>query len=121
MLMRNSTIAAMMLTATGFGSVVNARSWDPGPYPEGFVSANGNEVYYEVFEGGYLAEIELDGDCRSDIDLWIYDDNGHLITKSTSYDCYEYVNFVPAWTGEFKIVVENHGKPNGSRYWLTTY
>ncbi len=98
-----------------------AYSIDPGPYPPDYVPAWGDTVYYETFRGGEPAYIDLEGDCRSDIDLWVYDEYGNLVAKSTSYGCYESVEFFPRWTGQFKIVVENHGKPNGSEYWLTTY
>ncbi len=115
----NSIFLAAGLGA-GLGASAEAGSYTPGPYWD-YVTPNGEAVYFETFEGGFIASVVLDGDCFSDIDLWVYDEYRNLIAKSTSYGCQERVDFTPLWTGEFMIVVENHGKPNGSNFVLTTY
>lgn len=118
MLLDSIRLAAVL--GAGLGASVEAGSHTPGHYWD-FVMPHGEAVYFETFEGDFNASIVLDGDCFSDIDLWVYDEYRNLIAKSTSYGCQERVDFTPLWTGEFMIVVENHGKPNGSNFVLTTY
>jgi len=67
--------------------------------------------YYEGvwFAGGELAEIWVEGDGGTDLDLFVYDENGILIASDTriSGDCY--VSFTPLWTGPFRIEIHNLG------------
>ena len=49
------------------------------------------------------------GDGDTDLDLYVYDENGNLIDKDVDYsdDCV--VSFVPKWTGVFTIKIMNRG------------
>jgi hypothetical protein len=73
------------------------------------VSAGCYNDFDVSFVKGYLAEVLVSGDGDTDLDLYIYDSNGNLITCDTDYtdDCY--VRWVPAWTGRFTIRVVNRG------------
>ena len=73
------------------------------------VSGNCYNDFECSFTKGYLAEVGVSGDGDTDLDLYVYDSNGNLIAKDTSYsdDCY--VNWVPAWTGRFIIRIVNRG------------
>lgn len=113
------TLTAIAIAAITFTSA-HARSHTPGDY-EDYVYEDDTQHYYETFEADEWAVIELKGDGYSDIDLWVYDELGYLVAKSTSYGSIEYVEFIPQWTGEFTIVVENIDKPTGSDFVLTTY
>jgi len=65
---------------------------------------------YVTFDGGYLAEVGVIGDGDTDLDLYVYDENGNAIESDTDYsgDCY--VSWVPRRTGTFIIKVLNRGK-----------
>lgn len=91
---------------------------NPGCY-DGYVEANSDIVYDEQFYGDEEAAVSLKG-WSSDIDLWIYDENGNLICRSTDYGASEYCSFYPRWTGPFAIRVENLNHPSGSNYQLCT-
>lgn len=56
-----------------------------------------------------LAEILVSGDGDTDLDLYVYDENGNYITSDADYtdDCY--VRFYPAWTGQFRLKIVNRG------------
>lgn len=73
------------------------------------VNANDYDIYYIRFYGEELAEVAVIGDGDTDLDLYIYDDSGHLIESDTDYsdDCY--VSWYPKWTGTFKVKVKNRG------------
>lgn len=73
------------------------------------VSANGTDTYTIKFWSGELAEILVSGDGDTDLDLYVYDQNGNPIVADRGYsdDCY--VSWVPAWTGPFIVKVVNHG------------
>ena len=47
------------------------------------VQPGATDVYGVVFSGGQLAEAGIAGDGSSDLDLLIYDDNDHLVCRST--------------------------------------
>lgn len=108
-----ATFATLAATTAFAGSVTPGATFHR-------VAADSEISFVETFYGGELAMVEIYGDGRSDIDLWIYDEFGNLITRSTSYGAVEYVEFVPAWTGEFEIRIENLGKPRGSDFEIWT-
>jgi hypothetical protein len=73
------------------------------------VSASCYNDFEISFVKNSLAEVLVSGDGDTDLDLYIYDSNGNLITSDTDFtdDCY--VCWVPAWTGRFVIRVINRG------------
>ncbi len=82
----------------------------------GYVGPNESVSFWDVFYADEYSEVCIQGNGWSDIDLWVYDENGNLIGRSTSYGSFECVSFTPIWTGEFTVVVENEGKPSGSYF-----
>jgi len=71
------------------------------------------------FRGGEPAYVVVSGDGDTDLDLYVYDENGHFITSDTdrSDDCV--VSFNPSWTGTFYIKIKNLGRVY-NRYVLVT-
>ena len=86
-----------------------------------YSAVNGNSYmdYTASFVANELAEILVSGDGDTDLDLYVYDSNGNLITKDTDYsdDCY--VRWVPAWTGRYTIRIVNRG-PIYNRFVILT-
>jgi hypothetical protein len=74
-------------------------------------TVNSDSYYtdYANFRGGELAEIAVYGDGDTDLDVYIYDENGNLISKDTGYEYDAYVYWRPKWTGRFYIKVVNNG------------
>lgn len=67
-------------------------------------------TYYDVqFYGNSFAECAVVGDGDTDLDLYVYDENGNLICSDSDYTDQCYVSWVPAWTGYFRIKVVNRG------------
>ena len=83
------------------------------------VLANSTDTYVLAFRGGEVAEIAVSGDGDTDLDLYVYDQNGNLIVCDTDYsdDCY--VCWVPAWTGNFVIKIKNRGNVYNQYVMLT--
>lgn len=73
------------------------------------VAANSTDFYVLAFKYGVPAEIFVSGDGDTDLDLYVYDENGNLITYDDDYsdDCY--VCWTPAWTGNFVVKIVNRG------------
>lgn len=73
------------------------------------VYAKSSDTYTAKFWANELAEVLVSGDGDTDLDLYVYDENGNLIASDTDYtdDCY--VRFFPAWTGLFRIKIVNRG------------
>ncbi len=63
-----------------------------------------------TFDGMELAEVGIIGDGDTDLDLYVYDENGNSIGSDADYsgDCY--VSWVPRRTGTFIVKVVNRGK-----------
>lgn len=83
------------------------------------VKAYATDVITVRFKGGENAVIAVSGDGDTDLDLYIYDENGNLVGADTNGldDCK--VRFFPKWTGTFKIKVKNLGNVY-NRYLLVT-
>lgn len=81
-----------------------------GPkYAHSSVSAHSYTYYDAKFWANEIAEVVVSGDGDTDLDLYVYDENGNLIVSDTDYtdDCY--VRFYPRWTGLFRIKIVNRG------------
>jgi len=74
------------------------------------VDAYGSDIYYMTFRAGEKGEVAVIGDGDTDLDLYVYDENGNLISSDTDYtdDCY--VSFYPRWTGRFRVKIVNRGR-----------
>lgn len=62
-----------------------------------------------TFLGGARARIMVQGDGSSDLDLFVYDENGNLIAQDLGYSDSAAVSWTPRWTGPFLVVVKNRG------------
>lgn len=92
-----------------------------GPrYAYNAVSAGHSIYYYISFRAREYAEVLVQSFSNVDLDLYIYDENGHLIASDSSYRSDAYVCFVPRWTGVFKVVVKNRSSRFVGDYKLTT-
>jgi hypothetical protein len=73
------------------------------------VAAGATDVYTVTFRGGERATVTVRGDGDTDLDLYVYDENGNLIVKDDDHTDNCVVSFTPKWTGPFKIRVVNRG------------
>lgn len=73
------------------------------------VNARSYDDYAISFYGGEVARIAVVGDGDTDVDLYVYDENGHLIAKDDDRTAECVVEFVPRWTGPFRVRVVNNG------------
>jgi hypothetical protein len=106
----NAALAALVERAAG-GGQPRGRLDGPGAVrlrvdPRGNVTLFGQET---VFRGGELAEVRLSGNGDSDIDLFVLDENGIEVCRSTSRTDHEFCIWRPRWTGRFRIHVVNRG------------
>jgi len=73
------------------------------------VKGNFINTYTVTFRGGELAEVGTWGDGSTNLDLFVYDENGNLIAQDTGPGDRCYVALTPKWTGVFKVRVINRG------------
>jgi hypothetical protein len=73
------------------------------------VLANTTDTYTVKFYANETATVVVSGDGDTDLDLFVFDENGNLIGKDVDYsdDCI--VTWNPRWTGNFVIKVVNRG------------
>lgn len=98
----------------------NVRGTVGGPkYASSYVYAGDTDVYNVSFRGGEIAIVTVIGDGDTDLDLYVYDNNGNLIASDTDYsdDCV--CTWTPRWTGNFRIKIVNRGRVYNS-YLLRT-
>jgi hypothetical protein len=74
------------------------------------------DVWTVTFVGGMQSTVAIVGDGDTDLDLYVYDENGNLIAKSDGPSDREVVRFTPRWTGKFKIHVVNRSRFISNRY-----
>jgi hypothetical protein len=73
------------------------------------VDAYSTVYYNEYFIAGEVTRVDLRGDGDTDLDLFVYDENGNLIASGTGYSDVESVALIPDWTGRFRVEVKNLG------------
>ena len=74
------------------------------------VKAYFTDSYRVRFNGGEIAKVAVLGDGDTDLDLFIYDENGNLIVKDDDRTDQCYVQWTPRWTGFFTIKIKNLGR-----------
>ncbi|GAA5184539.1 hypothetical protein GCM10025771_38830 [Niveibacterium umoris] len=90
-----------------------SRGRDRGPGRIHTVVGSGEVDSFDVvFTGGEPARILVSGDGDSDLDLYVYDENGNLICKDDDNSDDMVCGFTPAWTGKFNVRVRNRGIAN---------
>lgn len=67
------------------------------------------QAFTEEFEASELARVVLRGDGDTDLDLFIYDENGNLIDSDTDGTDVCICEWTPRWKGPFEIRVVNLG------------
>ncbi len=83
------------------------------------VAARGTDQFKIKFRGGQQAIVVAEGDGDTDLDLFVYDENGHLICQDINYDDTVICGWTPRWTGNFTVRVVNRGRVY-NRYTLVT-
>ena len=104
----NETLLALIDASRG-GPAMRGRT--RGPYETvDRVSAGTTDVWPVKFNGGELAEVFIGGDGDTDLDLYVYDENGNLICRDIDPTDYAYCSWHPSWTGDFLVKIENIGE-----------
>ncbi|GAB6038815.1 hypothetical protein JCM15519_33740 [Fundidesulfovibrio butyratiphilus] len=73
------------------------------------VKAHTTDVFTLTFRESEPAAAAIIGDGDTDLDLFVYDQNGNLIGKDDDSTSRCLVEWRPRWTGPFKIKVKNNG------------
>jgi hypothetical protein len=73
------------------------------------VAARSYDDFMINFYGGQVARIGVVGDGDTDVDLIVSDQGGHEIARDTDSSSNCLVEFVPRWTGPFRVRVINNG------------
>ena len=81
------------------------------------VNTRATDVYRITFNGGEPARVFVSGDGDSDLDLYVYDQNGSLICKDDDPTDDMICGWTPKWTGPFTVRVVNRGDANEYRIW----
>jgi hypothetical protein len=74
------------------------------------VQARDTDRFNIEFRGSRTAEVGVVGDGDTDLDLYIYDENGNLIESDTDSTDNCFVSWRPRWTGSFRIEIKNLGR-----------
>jgi hypothetical protein len=112
------SMSKVMAVAAIFGVLAGTVQASPpggNRYDVHYVAGYSTDVFTLTFRGGEDAVVAIDGDNTSDLDLYVYDENGNLIGADTDGSDLCVVRFHPRWTGPFRIEVRNMGR-NGNRY-----
>ncbi len=84
------------------------------------IGAGGSDRYPRlVFDGGKYAEIYVEGDAGTDLNLLVHDASGRLVCSDTDISTIAYCGWHPASTGKFTITIRNDGK-RGGKYSMMT-
>jgi hypothetical protein len=101
-------LVVVILLATNMS--VTLASPLPGPgYAVRRVNANSTMIFNDTFRGGERAVVSIVGDGTTDLDLYIYDNNGRLVARAIGLTDRETITFFPSFTSNYRIEVRNLG------------
>ena len=83
------------------------------------VAAHTRDHYFVTFAGGKIARVAVSGDGDTDLDLYVYDENGNLVASDVGTTDRAVATWTPRWTGPFTIRVVNLGNVY-NEYRITT-
>lgn len=107
-------LIAMADDVEAFGS----RGRAEGPFMgETVVRAHTTDQIPVTLNAHETAKVGISGDGDTDLDLFLYDENGNEVCSSTRSGDDEYCEVRPRWTGRFYIRVKNYGSVS-NRYTL---
>jgi 4-amino-4-deoxy-L-arabinose transferase-like glycosyltransferase len=73
------------------------------------VGARNYDDYVINFYSGQVARVGIVGDGDTDVDLFVFDQNGNEIARDDDRSAECLVQFTPRWTGPFRVRVVNNG------------
>ena len=76
------------------------------------VSGHSTDIYEVKLSGEEPTNIGIQGDGDTDLDCFVYDDNGHLIDSVENLSDTCSFGFTPLWPGQFTLRIRNRGKVN---------
>ena len=83
------------------------------------VAARTSREHRIDFAGGEPAVVYVSGEGGSDLDLYVYDQGGNLVARSTGPRAECIVRWLPGSEGPFRVEVRNLG-PELNWYWMVT-
>ena len=84
-----------------------------GPRAGWDVIRNREDITFRIeFRANQLAEVLVVGDGSTILDIFIYDRNGNLVTRTDVYTSDAYIAWRPSYTGIYQVVVRNWGTRN---------
>jgi hypothetical protein len=82
----------------------------------GVIGPGGAEYFDVVLSGGHTYSVLVQPfDPTVDFDLYVYDENGNLITQDASPAANAYCAITPRWTGPFRLEVKAYRGMAGYR------
>lgn len=76
------------------------------------VKTRSTDNYTITFRGGERAVVLVSGDGDSDLDLYVYDENGNLVCRDDDESDDMVCAWTPRWTGRYRIQIRNLGIAN---------
>ena len=67
------------------------------------------DVWTMTLTAGESHLIVVDGDGSTDLDIYLYDENGNLVAMDEDYTDFCVVSLTPRWTGSFSLRIVNRG------------
>ena len=105
-------LAAMVMNASGLQASPQSQDNSVTSHTD-IVKANHTDNYRIYFYRGEEAEVLVIGDGDTDLDLYVYDDNGNLVASDTDFSDNCYVSWTPRRSGYFTVKIKNLGNvPN---------
>ena len=82
-----------------------------GPLQGVEVAGPNQRVWWNIaFRGDEPAVVAIHGDGDTDLDLFVYDENGRLVCQAVTTSDREQCGWYPRWTGMFRVEVRNLGR-----------
>jgi hypothetical protein len=111
-------VAAMALSLV---TLSIAQAAPPGPPMSGvrICQAFSSQTHYITYVAGQRAEFAIHGDGDTDLDIFVYDAQGNLVTSCTGTSDIELAVWYPTATQQYRIVVVNLGSVWNRYGWAT--
>jgi hypothetical protein len=120
--MKSWRIALVVAAVVGiaFGATGALAGRYEGPtWAEDSVLAHSTQTYYFWFVGGEYAVVQVAGDGGTDVDVYVYDQDGYLVASDTDRSDWCYVSWYAGRTQRYRVEVRNLGGV-WNEYVLTT-
>jgi hypothetical protein len=108
--MKSKLVFAIALILTAFASTALADPIGGNRHYSGLLTPGNSDTYFVSVNGQEYTDFRVTGDGNSDLDCYVYDSSGSLVSSDTDYTDTCAMRISARYEATVRLVVKNNGR-----------